>query len=81
MNVKFTNKGFQDFSYWIKKDKKKAKKILELIKDIERSPFEGLGKPERLTFNLKGHYSRRTDYEHRLIYTIEGEDIVIISCR
>jgi len=81
MNVKFTEKGFKDFSYWIKNDKKKVKRILELIKDIERHPYTGIGKPEALKFNLQGFFSRRIDTEHRLIYKIDNNDIIIISCR
>ena len=81
MNIKFTEKGFEDFSYWIKTDKKKVKRILELIKDIQRHPFEGIGKPESLKFNLQGFYSRRIDNEHRLIYKIDNNDIIIIACR
>ena len=48
MNIKFTNKSFEDFSYWIGTDKRKVKRILELIKDIQKHPFEGIGKPEAL---------------------------------
>ena len=81
MNIKFTEKGFEDFSYWTKTDKKKVKRILELIKDIQRHPFEGIGKPEPLKFNLQGFYSRRIDNEHRLIYKIDNNDIIIIACR
>lgn len=81
MNVKFTEKGFEDFSYWLKNDRKKVKRILELIKDIQRHPFSGIGKPEALKFNLQGFYSRRIDNEHRLIYKIDDNDIIIISCR
>jgi len=81
MNIKFTSKGFQDFIFWIENDKKKAQRILELIKDIQRHPFTGIGKPEALKYSLQGFYSRRIDQEHRLIYKIENDDLIIISCR
>ena len=81
MNVKFTEKAFEDFSYWLKNDKRKVARILELIKDIQKHPFEGIGKPEALKYNLQGYYSRRINQEHRLIYKIEANELVIISCR
>ena len=81
MNIKFTNKAFEDFSYWLSLDKRKAKRILELIKDISRHPFEGIGKPEALKYNLRGYYSRRIDQQHRLVYELDNDELVIISCR
>jgi toxin YoeB len=81
MDIKFTQKGFEDFSYWAVNDKRKAKRVIELIKDIQNHPFTGIGKPEALKFSLSGYYSRRIDQEHRLIYAIEGDSIVIMSCR
>jgi len=81
MNIKFTNKAFEDFSYWLKADKRKVKRIIELIKDIQKHPFEGIGKPEALKYNLHGHHSRRINQEHRLIYKIKNDELVIISCR
>lgn len=81
MNIKFTDKGFKDLDYWAKVDKKKLKRIFELIKDIQKHPFEGIGKPEALRFNMKGYYSRRIDQEHRLIYKIQDDDMIVISCR
>lgn len=57
------------------------KRINELIKDISRHPFEGLGKPEALKHQLKGYWSRRINLEDRLIYVIDGENIIIISCK
>jgi toxin YoeB len=79
MNVKFTEKAFEDFSYWLKNDKRKVARILELIKDIQKHSFEGIGKPEALKYNLQGYYSRRINQEHRLIYKIEANEFVIIS--
>jgi len=81
MDVKFTERAFEDFSYWLKNDRRKIKRILELIKDIQKHSFEGIGKPEALKYNLQGYYSRRINQEHRLIYEIEVNELVIISCR
>ncbi len=81
MNIKFTNKGFEDFSYWAKFDRKKLRRIIEIVKDIQKHPFEGIGKPEALRYHLTGYYSRRIDQEHRLIYKFQDNDIVIISCK
>ena len=57
------------------------KRINDLIKDIKRDPFTGFGKPEALEYELSGCYSRRIDHEHRLVYMVEDETIIIISCR
>ncbi len=81
MNIKFTNKAFEDFSYWLNFDKRKAKRILELMKDIQKHPFEGIGKPEALKYNLQDYYSRRIDQQHRLVYKIDNNELVVISCR
>jgi toxin YoeB len=72
---------FNNFYSWTTEDKRIAKKIAELIKDIERHPSEGIGKPEALRGNLSGHYSRRITDEHRLIYKVEGDTVVITSCK
>jgi len=81
MEIKFTQKAKIQYEYWIKKDKQILKKINELIKDIKKTPFEGLGKPEALKFNLSGYWSRRINYEHRLVYKIENETIIIVQCK
>ena len=75
MNKQFTDEAWKDYVYWFETDKKQLKKINELIKDIERAPFEGIGKPEALKFNLKGLWSRRIDHEHRIVYKV-GEGVV-----
>jgi toxin YoeB len=64
-----------------KEDKKVFKKILELIKDIQREPFSGIGKPERLKYELQGYWSRRITNEHRLVYKIEEDLLIILSCK
>lgn len=81
MNLKFTKEAWQDYLFWQKNDKKILKRINELIRDSMNSPFEGLGKPEALRFELSGFWSRRIDLEHRLIYRIKDNTIEIISCR
>ncbi len=64
-----------------KVDRKILKRINQLIKDIQRSPFEGVGKPEPLKFDLSGLWSRRINQEHRLIYQVQDKYIVIVQCR
>ena len=81
MKVAFTEEGWEDYLYWQKIDKKILKKINELIKDIKRHPFEGIGKPEPLKFDFSGCYSRRINQEHRLIYMVDDNEIIIIACR
>ena len=82
MNVLFTEAAWHDYLYWQTEDKKILKKINDLIKDIKRSAFEGLGRPEPLKHQLQGYWSRRIDLEHRLVYQVEGKKtLIIIACR
>ena len=81
MRIIFTAISGEDYKSWQIEDKKTLRKINELIKDIHRSPFEGLGKPEPLKYDLAGYWSRRIDREHRLVYQYENDDILIYSCR
>ena len=81
MNKKFTDEAWDDYQYWIENDKNLLKRINRLIKDIDRNPYEGIGKPEPLKANLQGYWSRRIDSEHRIIYAVENELIVYISFR
>lgn len=81
MNIKFTSNSWQDYIYWQKTDKAIVKKVNELIKEICRNPFEGIGKPEPLKYDLAGCWSRRISGEHRLIYQVENDEIIIIGCR
>ncbi|MEM1036639.1 MAG: Txe/YoeB family addiction module toxin [Pseudomonadota bacterium] len=81
MKLVFHQKAWSDYLYWQKTDAKIMKKLNALIKDAQRMPFEGLGKPEPLRGNLSGWWSRRIDKEHRMIYRqIEG-GIEIAQCR
>lgn len=81
MKILFTDESWGDYIYWQKIDKKILKRINLLIKDIKRSPFEGIGKPEPLRFELQGCWSRRINGEHRLVYEISDDELIIISCR
>jgi toxin YoeB len=73
--------SWEDYLFWQKNDKHKLKRINELLKDIVRSPYEGIGKPEQLRFNYAGFWSRRIDGEHRLIYRVVDDEIQIAKCR
>jgi addiction module toxin, txe/yoeB family len=73
--------AWEDYLYWQQNDKKIVKRINQLIKDIVRSPFDGIGKPESLKENLTGFWSRRIDGEHRLVYLVQENMILIFACR
>lgn len=77
----FTPEAWEEFLQWSRDDLKVLKKILELIDDAANTPFSGLGKPEALKHNLKGCWSRRITQEHRLVYEVTDEFVVIIKCR
>lgn len=73
--------GWEDYLYWQVNDKKILFRINDLIKDAQRNPFTGLGKPEPLKGNLAGCWSRRINEEHRLVYMVKEECIYILQCR
>jgi toxin YoeB len=77
----FTPHGWADYLHWQSVDKKTLKRINRLIDDTLRDPFAGIGKPEPLRHVLQGCWSRRIDAEHRLVYLIEDEDLVILQAR
>lgn len=81
MVLTFTENGWDDYLHWQQVDKKMVRKINELIKSIKRTPFEGIGKPEPLKFDLAGFWSRRIDREHRLVYQVIDNELTIIACR
>jgi len=81
VNIFFTNNAWEDYLSWQKEDKKIFWKINELIKAIQRTPFEGIGKPELLKYDLTAFWSRRIDREHRLVYKVESDELFIYSCR
>ena len=79
--ISFRDRAWMDYLHWQQTDKAKLKRINHLIRDIQRNPFEGIGKPEPLRHDLAGLWSRRIDDEHRLVYTAERENIIILQCR
>lgn len=81
MKLIFVDESWEDYLYWQKNDKKILGKINDLLKDISRTPFDGIGKPEALKYKYKGFWSRRIDGEHRLIYQVRDEEILIVKCR
>lgn len=81
MKFVFTELSWEDYLYWQKNDKKKLKRINELLRDISRNPYDGIGKPEPLKFHYAGFCSRRIDEEHRLIYRVVEDEIQIAKCR
>ena len=81
MNLIFSETAWDDYQYWIKTDKKILKRVNNLIQDIQRSPFSGIGKPEMLKHGLSGYWSRRINDEHRLVYKIEADSVLIAQVR
>ncbi len=81
MKIIFSKNSWEDYISWQSENKKMLRKINELIKDIQRTPFEGKGKPEPLKYDLAGFWSRRIDREHRLVYQVNKKEILIYSCR
>jgi len=77
----WTRESWTDYVYWQRQDRKTLKRIKRLTVNTQRSPFEGLGKPEPLKENLSGFWSRRIDAGNRLVYAIDGNQLTIISCR
>ena len=81
MKIVFADRGWEDFTYWIAHDRRLAARIVRLIKEIERDPFAGLGKPEPLKYDLAGFWSRRINEEHRLVYSVTDKRILIAQAR
>ncbi len=79
--VVFLPKAFESFTSWATEDKQLYRKIIALIKDIQHTPFSGLGKPEPLRHELQGYWSRRINDEHRLVYKVTDDDIIIAACK
>jgi toxin YoeB len=79
--LSWTQDAWEDYEYWQKTSKEKVKQISKLIKAIKRDPFEGIGKPEPLKHDLAGYWSRRIDQEHRLVYEVKDDAIIIVQCR
>ncbi len=81
MNIRFSNNAWNDYMYWQKTDKKILKRINALIRDIQRQPFEGIGKPEPLKHGLSGYWSRRINDEHRIVYKCDDDTVKIAQLR
>ncbi|WP_210455872.1 Txe/YoeB family addiction module toxin [Pantoea ananatis] len=85
MNLVWSENAWQDYLYWQQEDLATVLKINDLIKNIKRTPFQGLGKPEPLKNNLKGFWSRRITGEHRFVYRVSGagnlQNLEVIQCR
>ena len=81
MNLIFSDKAGEEYMYWQNTDKQILKKINQLIKDMKREPFAGIGKPELLKYELCGFWSRKISDEHRLVYEVSESYIAIVSCR
>jgi toxin YoeB len=81
MQVTFSPKAKEDFDYWLVNNKPIARKIVSLIEALSLNPFEGIGKPEPLKHNLSGYWSRRINKEHRLVYEVTDDKILILSAK
>ncbi len=81
MDIYFLSPGWEDYLYWQKADNKQCKRINELIRQCQRTPFKGIGKPEPLRGNLAVWWSRRINQEHRLVYRVEKGKLYILQCR
>ena len=81
MNLIFAPRAWEDYLWWLEKDPKTLARINRMIQEAARSPGEGIGKPERLSGNLSGYWSRRITREHRLVYRVRGDDLLIAAAR
>ena len=81
MRLEFEPRAFADLQHWVATDARMAKKVMKLIEDSKRTPFGGIGKPEPLKNELSGWWSKRIDGEHRLVYRVEGESLIIAQAR
>lgn len=80
MNKAWQDDAWEDYLYWQVQDKKTLKKINQLLKDIDRNSYEGIGKPEPLVGDLAGYWSRRIDAKNRIVYKIVNNQIIIVQC-
>ena len=81
MQIAWHENGWDDYVWWQSQDKKTLKRINALIKDMQRSPYVGIGKPEPLKGNLSGWWSRRIDDTNRIVYKVKDEVLIIAACR
>lgn len=80
-SLEFDPAAFEDLAWWVEQDRNKALRIISLIKDVQRDPFRGIGKPEPLRHELTGCWSRRINREHRLVYQVTEDKIRILACK
>ena len=81
MNLIFSEHGWEDYLYWQATDRNILNRINNMITEIQRSPYQGIGRPERLRHELRGFWSRRITLEHRIVYRIEGDAVFIVQLR
>ena len=81
MKLLWEERAWVDYLYWQMQDRKTLKRINDLLKDVQRNPYEGIGKPEPLRENLSGCWSRRIDETNRLVYRIQDDSLYILACR
>ena len=81
MKIVFSTDAWEDYLYWQKHDKKILNRINRLIKEIQRDPYNGIGEPEPLKYNWTGYWSRRINIEHRLVYKVTENSLLIAQCR
>ena len=81
MEIEFTHAAYKDYLYWKRHDRKKFQRINVLCKAVLEAPFEGIGKPEPLLYDLHGCWSRRIDATHRLVYRVQRKRVIVLSCR
>jgi toxin YoeB len=79
--LEFDAAAFEDLAWWVEQNRNKALRIIKLIREVQRDPFHGTGKPEPLKHELAGCWSRRIDDEHRLVYQVQEKKIRILACR
>ena len=80
-SLEFDPAAFEDMAWWVERDRSQAIRIIRLIRDVQRDPFAGLGKPEPLRHELSGCWSRRIDKKHRLVYQVQDTKIRVLACR
>lgn len=80
-NIQFAETAWEDYLYWQRTNSKMVKRINNLIEDISRNGYDGIGKPEPLKYGKSGYWSRRIDDEHRIVYRMDGDTAIIINCR
>lgn len=81
MRLVFTPQGWEDYTYWQTADRQTLKRVNRLLDDTMRDPFAGIGKPEQLKYGVPGSWSRRITEEHRLVYLVDHDDLIILQLR